>query len=83
MASLSIRNIDDAVYVSLKKMAQQQGLSLEQKVRELLSKAVKQPEIPLGTLAISCFADQALDDDLLLPERHEYQRFRGSGAVIG
>jgi hypothetical protein len=30
MASLSIRNIDDAVYVSLKKMAQQQGLSLEQ-----------------------------------------------------
>lgn len=56
-------------------MAQQQGLSLEQKVRELLSKAVKQPEIPLGTLAISCFADQALDDDLLLPERHEYQGF--------
>lgn len=73
MASLSIRNIDDAVYVSLKKMAQQQGLSLEQKVRELLNKAVKQPDIPLGTLAINCFSDQALDDDLLLPERHEYQ----------
>ena len=31
MASLSIRNIDDAVYVSLKKMAQQQGLSLDRK----------------------------------------------------
>ncbi len=73
MASLSIRNIDDAVYVSLKKMAQQQGLSLEQKVRELLNKAVKQPDIPLGTLAINCFSDQALDDDLQLPERHEYQ----------
>lgn len=73
MASLSIRNIDDAVYVSLKKMAQQQGLSLEQKVRELLNKAVKQPDIPLGTLAINCFSDQALDDDLQLPERHGYQ----------
>ncbi len=73
MASLSIRNIDDAVYISLKKMAQQQGLSLEQKVRELLSKAVKQPDIPLGTLALNCFADQALDVELQLPERHQYQ----------
>ncbi len=73
MASLSIRNIDDAVYISLKKMAQQQGLSLEQKVRELLSKAVKQPDIPLGTLALNCFADQALDDELQLPERRQYQ----------
>ncbi len=72
MASLSIRNIDDAVYVSLKKMAQQQGLSLEQKVRELLSKAVKQPDIQLGTLAVSCFSDQGLDN-LPLPERSVYQ----------
>jgi hypothetical protein len=42
-------------------------------VRELLNKAVKQPDVSLGTLAINCFSDQALDDDLLLPERHEYQ----------
>jgi len=72
MASLSIRNIDDAVYLSLKKMAQQQGLSLEQKVRELLNKAVKQPNIQLGTLAVSCFSDQGLEN---LPqlERSAYQ----------
>ena len=73
MASLSIRNIDDAVYVSLKKMAHQQGLSLEQKVRELLSKAVKQPDLPLGTLALNCFSDQCLDDPLPQLERQGYQ----------
>jgi plasmid stability protein len=73
MASLSIRNMDDAVYCSLKKMAHQQGVSLEQKVRELLSTAVKQSEMPLGTLAIQCFADQALDEELALPVRAPYQ----------
>jgi plasmid stability protein len=73
MASLSIRNIDDAVYVSLKKMAQQQGLSLEQKVRELLSKAVKQPDIQLGTLAVACFSEQGLDHLPLLAEHITYQ----------
>lgn len=73
MASLSIRNIDDAVYVSLKKMAHQQGLSLEQKVRDLLSKAVKQPDLPLGTLALNCFSDQGLDDPLPQLERQGYQ----------
>jgi plasmid stability protein len=72
MASLSIRNIDDAVYASLKKMAQQQGLSLEQKVRELLNKAVKQPDIQLGALAMSCFSDQDLDR-LPLLEPSAYQ----------
>ena len=73
MASLSIRNMDDAIYCSFKKMAHQQGVSLEQKVRELLSTAVKHSEIPLGTLAIQCFADQTLDEALALPVREPYQ----------
>jgi plasmid stability protein len=72
MASLSIRNIDDEVYASLKKMAQQQGLSLEQKVRELLSKAVKQPNVKLGALAVTCFSEQGLEQ-LPLDERITYR----------
>lgn len=45
MITLSIQDIEDDVYQSLKMLAQQHGLSLEQHIRNLLTNAVKKNKI--------------------------------------
>ena len=46
MANLSIRNLDDQTYASLKLKAAENGRSMEAEVRALLTEAVS-PSIPL------------------------------------
>jgi len=72
MMTLNIQDIDDDVYQSLKALAQQHGLSLEQHIRNLLTNAAKKQEVKLGSLAIECFSSLGAND-LKLPERTPYQ----------
>lgn len=44
MASLSVRKIDEKIYVLLRKRATQHGVSMEEEVRQIISHAVETPE---------------------------------------
>lgn len=49
MASLTVRNLDETVKKRLKLRAAERGRSLEQEVREILSREVEKPKIePVG-----------------------------------
>ena len=74
MMTLSIQDIEDDVYQSLKVLAQQHGLSLEQHIRNLLTNAVKKQEIKLGNLAVECFSSTAMSE-FELSQRTPYQSF--------
>lgn len=56
MASLSVRRIDDDVYKRLRIRAAEHGVSMEEEVRQILSRAVAAPE-HLGDLALKLFGE--------------------------
>lgn len=70
MASITIRNLDDALKRSLRVRAAEHGRSMEEEAREILRQAVSQPPSTknLGRAIHQRFA--TLDGvDLALPER--------------
>ena len=70
MASLSVRNIDDDIYERLKIRASENGLSMEEEVRQILRRAVMAPE-RLGDLALDCFGDDGVELELPYREPHD------------
>ena len=72
MASLSIRKLNEATVQSLRIRAAQHGVSMEEEVRRILDAAVR-PSIPLGSMAVSLFAELPPGEDIELPEREHTQ----------
>lgn len=67
MPSLSVRKIDEDVYERLKERAKDHGVSMEEEVRGLITRAVSAPE-RLGSLARKYFSgDKGVE--LELPDR--------------
>lgn len=54
MASLSVRKLDGDVYERLRLRAEQEGVSMEEEVRRILTRAVTTP-MKLGQFALECF----------------------------
>jgi len=71
MASLSVRNIDDAVYERLRICAAEHGISMEEEVRRIIQRSVASPE-RLGELALECFGS-AHGVELELPARQTHE----------
>lgn len=71
MPSLSVRNIDDAVYQRLRVRAAEHGISMEEEVRRIIKRSVDLPD-RLGELALECFGP-ANGVELELPERQSHE----------
>ena len=74
IASLRIRQIDNGVYVSLKKRAVKHGISVEEEVRRILKRAVMAPE-RLGDLALESFGASGVELERPRREPHEPMPF--------
>ena len=57
MANLSIRKLDDEVFSKLRMIASQHGVSMEEEVRQILTKTVLQ-QVKLGDLALQLFGNE-------------------------
>lgn len=76
MADLSVQEIEDDVYEKLSARAKAHGLSVEEEVRRIISKAVSAPE-RLGTLAVEIFgSEHGVELELAPRELHEPPDFR-------
>jgi len=67
MAQVIVRNIDDDVKAGLKQRASQHGWSMEEEVRQILCRAVRektQPREKLGSRIAARFAGAGLDEPL-------------------
>lgn len=56
MANLSIRKLDDDVFMRLRDQASAHGVSMEEEVRRILTNAVSQ-DIRLGDMALQLFGE--------------------------
>jgi antitoxin FitA len=70
LASLSIRKLDDETYERLRVRAARRGVSMEEEVRQILTRAVSPPE-RLGDLFLKVFG-LARGADLELPPREPH-----------
>lgn len=71
MASLAIRKLDDEIYDRLRDRAARRGVSMEEEVRQILTRAVLPPE-RLGDLFLEIFGPASgADLDLPSSEPHE------------
>jgi plasmid stability protein len=77
MASLSVRNIDEAVYKRLRVRAAEHGISMEEEVRRIIQQSVNVPE-RLGELALECFGPDH-GAELELPDREPHEPIDLSG----
>lgn len=77
MASVLIRNVDDALHGRLKEAAARHHRSLEEEVRELLRVAVARQEEPLAQESLADIAERlfgpGLGADLDIPPRDAAQ----------
>jgi antitoxin FitA len=71
LASLSIRKLDDEIYDRLRDRAARRGVSMEEEVRQILTRAVLPPE-RLGDLFLKIFGP-ASGADLDLPPRESHE----------
>ncbi len=72
MAQVIVRNLEDDVRDKLREMAQRQGRSMEETVRDILRNAVLKAEenqVGLGTRLAKRFSKYHLDDELPRPPR--------------
>lgn len=67
MRSLTVRKIEDEVYERLKERAADEGVSMEELVRQLIERAVAPPR-SLAELAVECFGEES-GVELEMPER--------------
>lgn len=70
LASLSIRKLDDETYERLRIQAARRGVSMEEEVRQILTRAVSPPE-RLADLFLKVFGP-ARGADLELPPREPH-----------
>jgi plasmid stability protein len=70
LASLSIRKLDDETYERLQAQAARHGVSMEEEVRQILTRAVSPPE-RLGDLFLKIFGPDR-GADLELPPREPH-----------
>jgi antitoxin FitA len=70
LASLSIRKLDDEIYDRLRDRAARHGISMEEEVRQILTRAVSPPE-RMGDLFLKIFGP-AKGADLELPPREPH-----------
>ncbi len=71
MAQLIVREIEESVKQDLKRRAARHGRSMEEEVREILRRAVREEEAPpiqLGSRIATRFSGKGLDVEL--PEMH-------------
>jgi plasmid stability protein len=71
MAQLVVRDLEDAVKASLKRLAERHGRSMEEEIRHILRDAVKgsnRPIAKLGSRIAERFSKAGLNTDL--PELH-------------
>lgn len=80
MATLTIRNLDDAVKAKIREDAARHGVSMEEQVRRILTKATmvrKKPKKDMMTLVRETFAQTEVDYteviEFEVPERNEYE----------
>jgi plasmid stability protein len=71
LASLSIRKLDDETYERLRDRAARKGVSMEEEVRQILTRAVSPPG-RLGDLFLKVFGP-ARGADLELPPREVHE----------
>jgi len=57
MANLSVRKLDDDIFIRLRDQASAHGVSMEEEVRRILKNAVSQ-DIKLGDLALQLFGEE-------------------------
>ena len=67
MPSLSIRKIDQEVYDRLRERATENGVSMEEEIRQLITRSASAPK-KLGDLAVELFGPEH-GVELDLPER--------------
>lgn len=53
MASIIVRGLDESVKSALAKRARERGLSMEAEVREILTQAVRRPNLGLALLEVA------------------------------
>lgn len=71
MPNLSVRRIDEDVYERLRSRAAEHGVSMEEEVRGLITRAVSAPR-NLGTWALRCFgSENGVELELPLRQLHE------------
>jgi antitoxin FitA len=71
LASLSIRKLNDETYERLRILAVEHGVSMEEEVRQILTRAVAPPE-RLGDLLLKIFGT-AGGVDLEIPPREPHE----------
>ncbi|GAB7563884.1 plasmid stabilization protein [Methylobacillus methanolivorans] len=69
MASLTIRNLDDALKTKLRLQAAEHGWSMEQEAREILRRAVSEPGTELGFAQKIRQRFAGLEGELEIPAR--------------
>ena len=71
MANLSIRRLDDETYDRLRNRAARRGVSMEEEVRQILTRAVSPPS-RLGDLFVKVFGPTG-GVDLEIPRREPHE----------
>lgn len=72
MATIVVRGLDDDVKQQLAAIASQRGRSMEAEVRDILTRAVRRPNI--GVALMLAARDAGGIDDLPIPEREDAAR---------
>lgn len=76
MAQLIVRNIDENLKLKLQMIAKSKGRSMEEEVRQIISKSLSENESKAGDLIASHFKDIGLVEGELQPlERGQEIRF--------
>lgn len=71
MTSISVRKIDDGIAQQLRNRAKAHGVSMEEEVRQIISRAVSSPE-DLGDIALTFFGEKN-GVELTLPKHKPHQ----------
>ncbi|MDP9801265.1 plasmid stability protein [Arcanobacterium wilhelmae] len=72
MASILVRGLDDAVKSGIAHRAKENGRSMEAEVREILTQAVRRPNI--GVAILDAFSGGPEGDEFVVPARNDQAR---------
>lgn len=72
MASIIVRGLDESVKSALAKRARDRGLSMEAEVREILTQAVRRPNLGLALLEVA--REVGGTEELSIPSRTDMAR---------
>ena len=72
MASIIVRGLDESVKSALAKRARDRGLSMEAEMREILTQAVRRPNLGLALLEVA--REVGGTEELSIPSRTDMAR---------